>query len=331
MIVLKLSLEYNSCIDMDNTISVRGKYLRNFCGHTFKPKWLINKGAVLVLIWSFLCFTVYHYFTIRKISRDSLKNKLPFQPGATISLCLLLPVGGWLADAFFGRYRVIRFGMWTMWFGAMLNGFSLVIGIVVEGYGSKADPWVSLFSKVIMGVGLAAFQANIVQFGLDQLIDASSTEITSVLEWYTMTIFTSGIAMYFSSSCVQEYAAILVIAVFLSLAIVSDFVFSSWLSKEQLISNPLPLISKVVHYTIKNKLKSQTIMYLEQQGALLYFNIAKSVYNGPFTSEQVEDVKTFFRALAVVMTFTIVSSGSPTVNDASYQMVVYTPSGPSNG
>ena len=47
------------------------------------------------------------------------------------------------------------------------------------------------------------------------------------------------------------------------------------------------------------------------------------MYNGPFTSEQVEDVKTFFRVLAVVMIFTIVSSGSPIVNDASYQMAVH--------
>ena len=80
-----------------------------------------------------------------------------------------------------------------MWFGAMLNGFSLVIGKVVETYGTHGDPWVSLFSKVIMGVGLGAFQANIVQFGINQLIDASSTEIKLVIAWYTMTIFTSGI------------------------------------------------------------------------------------------------------------------------------------------
>ena len=67
---------------------------------------------------------------------------------------LLLPPGGWLADAFFVRYRVIRYGMWTMWFGVMLNGCSLVIGKVIEDYGTNVDPWVSLISKVIMGIGL---------------------------------------------------------------------------------------------------------------------------------------------------------------------------------
>ena len=266
---------------------------------------------------------MYHYFTIREISRDSVKERLPLSSGTTISMGLLLPLGGWLADAFFGRYRVIRYGMWIMWFGAMLNGFSLVIGKVIEDYGAHVDPWVSLFAKVIMGLGFGAFQANIVQFGIDQLIDAASVQITSVIVWYTITIFTSGTTMYFSSSCVQEYVAIVVIAVFLSLAIGSDFLVGHWLTKEQIVKNPLPLILKVVLYTIKSKLKSKNTNYLEQQGVLSKFNIAKRVYNGPFTSEQVEDVKTFFRVLVVIGIFTIFSSGSTTVDDVSHHMAVH--------
>ena len=268
---------------------------------------------------------------MRKISRSPIKEKLSFNSGATISMGLLLPLGGWLADAFFGRYRVIRYAMWTMWFGAMLNGCSLVIGKVIDTYGIHGDPWMSLFSKIIMGIGLGTFQANIVQFGIDQMIDAPSVEITSVIVWYTMTLFTSGITMYFSSFCAHEYVAILVIAVFLSLAIGSDFLIGHWLTKEQLaVTNPLPLILKVVHYTIKSKLKNKNSNCLEQQGVLSTFNIAKRVYSGPFTSEQVEDVKTFFRVLVVIMIFTIFSSGSSTVNDVSQQMAVHLRNWPTN-
>ena len=304
----------------------------NCCGRiaAFKPKWIKNKGAVLVLIWSCLCFPVYHYFTLRNISRDPIKEKLPLRPDATIAMGLLLPIGGWLADALFGRYRVIRCGIWTMWSGAMLNGLSLVIGKVVETYGTHGDPWVSLFSKVIMGIGLGAFQANIVQFEIDQLIDASSEEIKSVIVWYTMTIFTSGVTMYYSSYCAQEYVAVLIIAVFLTLAIGSDFLVSHWLMKEQIIENPLPLILKVVHYTIKSKFKGQNANYIELQGTLSSFNVAKRVYNGPFTSEQVEDVKTFFRVLIVIVIFTIFSSGSTTINDISNQMAMHLRNWPSD-
>ena len=252
-----------------------------------------------------------------------MTGKLPFSPGTTLSMGLLLPIGGWLADAYLGRYRVIRYGMWTMWFGALLNGLSLVIGKVIETYGTYADPWVSLFSKVVMGLGLGAFQANIVQFGLDQLIDASSTEITSFIMWYTLTIFTSSVTMKFSSSCVPEYVAVLVVAVFLTSAIGSDFLLGHWLTKEHAMSNPLPLIIKVVYFVINRKCKGQNTNFLQQQGFLSAFNIAKRVCSGPFTSEQVEDVKTFFRVLVVVMIFSMVVSGSTTVNNISYLMAVH--------
>ena len=270
---------------LDDPISIRGgDNHKNCCRPTFKTKWLKHKGALLVLTWSFLCCPVYHYFTLRKISRSPIKERLPLQSDATISMGLLLPIGGWLADAFFGRYKVIRCGIWIMWFGAMLNGVSLVIGRVVEAYGTHGDPWVSLSSKFIMGIGVGVFLANIVQFGIDQLIDASSTEIKSVITFYTMTIFTSGIVMYYSSYCIQEYVAVLVMAIFLTLAICSDFIVGHWLTKEQIIENPLPLILKVIHYTIKHKLKGRKMLYSqENQGILSKFNIAKRVYNGPFT------------------------------------------------
>ena len=300
---------------------------KSCCRPTFKTKGLKHKGALLVLIWSFLCCPVYHYFTLRKISRSPIKGKLPLQSDAAISMGLLLPIGGWLADAFFGRYKVIRCGIWIMWFGATLNGVSLVIGRVVEAYGTHGDPWVSLSSKFIMGIGLGAFLANIVQFGIDQLIDASSTEIKSVIISFTMTIFSSGIVMYYSSYCVQEYVAVMIIATFLTLAVCSDFIVGHWLTKEQIIENPLPLILKIVHYTIKHMyyLKGRKILYYSQenQGILSKFNIAKRVYNGPFSSEQVEDVKTFFRVLVVIVVFTIFSSGSITVDDISHQIAIH--------
>ena len=313
---------------LDDPISIREEdNHKSCCRPTFKTKGLKHKGALLLLIWSFLCFPVYHYFTLRKISRSPIKEKLPLQPDAAISMGLLLPIGGWLADAFFGRYKVIRCGIWIMWFGAMLNGVSLVIGEIIEAYGTHGDPWVSLSSKFIMGIGPGAFQANIVQFGIDQLIDASSTEIKSVITWFTMTIFSSGITMYYSSYCVNEYVAVMIIAMFLTLAVCSDFIVGHWLTKEQIIENPLPLILKIVHYTIKHmhNLKGRKILYYSQenQGILSKFNIAKRVYNGPFSSEQVEDVKTFFRVLVVIVVFTIFSSGSITVDDISYQVAIH--------
>ena len=66
-------------------------------------------------------------------------------------------------------------------------------------YGTHGDPWVSFACRVIMGAGFGAFQANIIQFGIDQLMDASSTEIKSFITWYTMSVFGISITLYTSA------------------------------------------------------------------------------------------------------------------------------------
>ena len=129
--------------------------------------------------------------------------------------------------------------------------------------------------------------------------------------WYTILTCLSGNVLNYSSDCNSSYVSVLVIAVFLSLILCSNFLFSKWLNKEQMINNPLSQIAKIVYFAVKQKHTTRMSMY--HRGVLSRFNIAKRVYNGPFTDEQVEDVKTFFRMMAVALTFTISCSGIPTV------------------
>ena len=263
---------------------------------------------------------MYQYFTIGD-PRDPIEKKLHSNPGEILAMGLLLPIGGWLADAYFGRYRVICFGMWTMWFGAMMNGCSFVIGKVFLTYGSHGDPWVSFACRVIMGAGFGAFQANIIQFGIDQLMDASSTEVKSFISWYTLTTFSSGFTLYYSSYCTPPYVAVLVVAVCLTVAVISNFLLNHWLNKEQVVNNPLPLILKVVYFSVRNKdQRHRQNLMSSKQGILSMLNISKRVYGGPFSSDQVEDVKTCFRILVVFVVFIIASSGQPIVNIVSYKL-----------
>ena len=269
---------------------------------------------------------MYHYYTMSG-TKIPIKNKssFPLKPAEILATGIFLPVGGWLADAYFGRYKVILCGMWTMWLGAMLNGASLVIGMVVAPYREHGDPWVSLFSKVVIGAGFGAFQANIIQFGIDQLSEATSIEIVSFIKWYILTIFACGITMQFSGTCTPHYhdiVAVTMVAVFITLTLCSNAFFSHWLIKEQLIINPLPLICKTMKYTVQNKDKWKRLFMLGHRGVLSKLNVAKTMYGGQFTSEQVEDVKTFFRVLAVIAIFLIACSGIPTT---SYVVAVLEP------
>ena len=312
-------MDFRSSMENSELLSV--KHFSIYCRPGAWPTLLKHKGAILVLFWSFLGISVYHYYTLSKTENPMQpKARSLMDPGEIVAAGIFLPIGGWLADAYFGRYKVILCGMWTMWLGAMLNGVSLVISRVVAIYrvSDSGDAWVSLISKIIMGAGFGVFQANIIQFGIDQLSEASSTDIVSFITWYALAMFTCGITMQFSANCTKPYNNVIVrllVAVFVTLALCSNSLFSHWLMKQQLITNPLPLIWKTVQYTIQNRSKWKRIFTLGHRGVLYRLNVAKIMYGGLLSSEQVEDVKTFFRELAVIGIFSIACSGIPAVSN----------------
>ena len=304
---------------METSELPRDKHFGICCKPGVQPTLLKHKGAILVLIWSFLGISVYHYYTL-SMTRNPVQPKIQsiMAPGEIIAAGIFFPIGGWLADAYFGRYKVIVCGMWTMWAGAMLNGVSLVTGMVVAPYKEHGDAWVSLISKIVIGAGFGVFQANIVPFGIDQLSEASSTDIVSFIIWYALTGFACGIAMQFVGNCTKPYNGIIVlllVAVFVTTALCLNSLFNHWLMKQQLITNPLSLIGKTVQYTVQNKSKWKRIFTLGHRGVLYRLNVAKTMYGGPFSSEKVEDVKMFFRVLAVIAIFSIACSGIPAVSD----------------
>uniref|UniRef100_A0A1X7SN40 Major facilitator superfamily (MFS) profile domain-containing protein n=1 Tax=Amphimedon queenslandica TaxID=400682 RepID=A0A1X7SN40_AMPQE len=95
-----------------------------------------------------------------------------------------------------------------------------------------------------------------------------------------------------------ELAFIITAGVALSLILVSHSLFKHKLENMSLIKNPIKLIVRVLCYARKHK-------YPENRSALTYWeeeapsrlDLGKDKYGGPFTEEEVEDVKTFFRIL----------------------------------
>lgn len=287
------------------------EYLKQCCKphHT---KWVRSKGAFLVLAWSFLAMSVIHYYS-NSVSRDSILKKESLErpkDSELIGMASILLIGGWLADAYFGRYKVICSGLWIMWIGSLISAWSLVTAKLSTTYEDNIDRWVSLFSKLVMGIGFGLFQANIIQFGIDQLLEASSTEITSFITCYTLTLFISGLVVDFSAQCTPDYVGVLVLTVCLTLAVCMYFLFNHVLVKEQIIQNPLPLISKVVRYSIKNHNMKQRFASLKDHS---FLDIAKAVYAGPCSSEQVEDVKAFFRVMVVIIVCILPHTGTTSI------------------
>ena len=130
---------------------------------------------------------------------------------------LFYPLAGYLADVRYGRYKVVIFGLKLIWFGL----FTFVIGsiaIAIFGYimlflctiilNCQIDfvivtldhqffgvcliaTSVSLLviTYFILSIGFAAFAANVIQFGIDQLQELPARNATLFIYWFLLTIY----------------------------------------------------------------------------------------------------------------------------------------------
>ena len=103
----------------------------------------------------------------------------------------------------------------------------------------------------------------------------------------------------------------LLITICLTLVVSTNYLFSNRLIKEPVTQNPFKLIYKVVRYAIKTK-------HPQQRSAFTYWeddppsrmDFGKIKYGGPFTTEQVEDVKILIKTLGTILVVCfIVSTG----------------------
>ena len=291
-----------------------GDCLAMWCRPSCRIKWVKNRGALLIIAWNYLVFTLYHL--LRAGYKQELWND-PFRvtdAGVSLScLAVLLPIGGWLADTRVGRYKMIRCSMWIMWIGIILATLAeLLLSSIGTVQNKNIDNSIYLLTCSIMVVGLSGFLSNIIHFGIDQLIDASATEITSFITWYVLTVYASSITVHFVTDCVVTastfYIKTLLVAVCLSLALCLDFMFHHVLVKEQVTVKSIRVIMRVIAYTIRNRhLRHNQIAVVTDNGAVpSRFNVAKHMYGGPYTSQQVDNVRRFLSVLAVVGVFAVV-------------------------
>ena len=279
------------------------EYLQVRCRISYRMRKLKTKGAILVLIWSFMVVGVIHYLlnSLLVSYSDSVITSV-----MTI-IAVTLPVAGWLADVRFGRYRVICCSIWTMWISSLLLTTVYVVFSLIEfNHSGLIRKTLIILVVVLLVFGIGGFQAIVIQFGVDQLNDASTIEITSFVAWYTWTLKGSNIVASFINiiTCIDskyDLMGPLVIAMCLTVVVSTNYLFSNQLIKEPVTQNPFKLVYKVVRYAIKTK-------HPRQRSAFTYWeddppsrmDFGKVKYGGPFTTEQVEDVKILIKILGVV-------------------------------
>ena len=294
----------NPLINPDNTLSTANESSKQV-RRCFKPKYRLrrvkNRGAILILIWShcIILSSLYFYISYNALRVYSYLVFAMLQ----ISVGLTIPIAGWLADIWFGRYKMICLSIGTMWISSLLLTASLIILQSVDLH--NLSKVLHLF-LVSLALGYSGFQANAIQFGVDQLCDASSTEIKTFVTWYSWTIM-SGRATV-STACLyisEEYKLLvsLLVCLQLTLAVSLGILFNKVLIKEPVTQNPFKTVYGVIKYALKHKsprLRS-AFTYTGEEDLPSRIDFGKSKYGGPFTTEQVEDVKTLFRVVVVFL------------------------------
>ena len=307
------SLEHIS-LPIDDSISIK-EQLKMYCKPTYKMRRVRSRGAILILVWNFLVISMLWY-----LGSTKYKGYLPANSiGSTIGLAFLaitIPLAGWLADACIGRYRMIYCSVLIMWGAAILESVSLVTDSLLAGYYfAKLNTVVTNVLLAFMVIGLGGFLSTVVQFGIDQLHDASTEEISAYIMWYVWTSTFPSFIMFSSKYLLlnHQYFVLfghLFICLTLSLVLVSLFCWNNLLIKEPISQNPFKLIYKVSKYALKHRyLTSRSAFTYAEEEAIGRIDFGKSKYGGPFTTEQVEDVKTFYRLLPVIVCSGMIISG----------------------
>ena len=230
----------------------------------------------------------------------------------------LPPLSGWLADAKFGNYKVFRAGAVLLFISTVINCLLLIVETSVAM--SHVLKWIHLCLCItLFVVGACACVVTALPLGLDQMPDASSSNITSYIAWFVCSIFI-GVFLgkslnLFKRKCLDvlmqsSYSLIwaLFLCLCMSTVLISNFLFSpKWLIIEPKSPQSLKTFYRVLKFAAKHKapLNRSALTYWEED-IPSRIDLGKSKYGGPFTTEQVEDVKTILRLLVISLPFSFI-------------------------
>ena len=296
---------------------------------------LPSKAAVLILVWSALVGAVYTLvidFSIaigvygKKFKLNGHKYHLNvflnvFVPYACVALVLLVyPFSGLVADVCCGRYKTVIASMSTILCSIGCFAFTGILLMIcidhdipnhLRTFGEYLLILVVVMAFLMFIIGQAGFQANFIQLGLDQLHEASSEYLGLFVHWaiWAGNIATPFLHLIFAAyACTQSdrllygvFSLPCLLFILLSLIVSLSCWKNHWFYSEPGQHNPYKTVIKVLHFVRKHKypLRRSAFTYHDNEMPTR-MDFAKERYGGPFTTEQVEDVKSFLRILVIL-------------------------------
>ena len=251
---------------------------------------------------------------------------------------IFYPLIGLLADIKLTRYRMICFSCWVILIAHVLLSVGSVSFILTNINSIHYTIYTNMYlvtatlAILLAIVGKGMFESTVIQFGTDQMIEASSNQLSSFIHWYywslylgntCVTIICIGIIEYYSQcnisiETLQKGKNAIHVLVWMILPVVMlqsvsccimllllyPRKFKNYLNVEPVGANPVKQIIDVLKYAYNHKYpvrRSALSYYLNNYPSRMDFG--KIQYGGPFTNEGVEDAKTLLRLVVLLLSF----------------------------
>ncbi len=250
---------------------------------------------------------------------------------ALTSVLIFYPISGFLGDVCFGRYKAVLLSLIVITVVMVTTGTGSLL--LYKGHGTAAIILL-VASFLLFVVSLSIYKSNILQFGLDQLMDKPSESLGVFVHWLVWTItFGELISNIFFALdyCNTTQKAIFRIILYtmpvsflvlLVLCLILSYCTRHRFNKDRVKYNPYKLIYKVLNFARKNKypvgpVSAFTRCYNFRPSRLDY---AKERYGGPFTTSDVEDVKSFKNVFLILLALGPVYVADPPMQSFIFHM-----------
>ncbi len=286
----------------------------------YKLRYFYSKGAFLVLVWILLgasAMTFLNHLFTKSSGVITSYSHYKDERFLLLPIIAFIPIAGWLADVRYGNFKVFKFGALLIFVSTVLTCICLIIK--EEGVHPTVSSIAITAAVLSAYLGFSACAITALQLGLDQMPDASSDNIISFIKWFICSAFfgvwISEIILKSTVSCASDDPVIFFsLYPVLAMSILCCGIFllaPKWLIIEPKSPQSLKSIYQVLKFAAKHKapLNRSALTYWEED-VPSRLDLGKSRYGGPFTTEQVEDVKTFFKIVVIQIPLFFVSLSS---------------------
>ena len=258
-----------------------------------------EKGAVFLIIFNFLLVAAWvNIWQLMFIHGPSPLSK-PSLALAVGVIAQSAPIIGILSECYFGRYKIIILSLYLWMISIILSAIGLIL---------NSDVCLSL-GFFAMASCMACYIPCILPFTIDQLVGASGEELSFTIYWmvwgWDTCVSAANFDVCLSQPTVQIHMQQAVWFLIAYVAFVIAFVMcqccSYVLMTSPQLSNPIKLIIQVLNYARKNRfpVRRSAFTYWEDE-CPSRIDLGKSKYGGPFTVEEVENVKTILKLIPLI-------------------------------